>query len=100
MTLLDEEGWLKGTKRAPKRIEYDARTTPWSILAFYLPPLGLTTGHWACRRRLSKYLVPMLLRVQKGLEMFDAPRDHACFETSRFFRAARYLGQSGMTPLQ
>ncbi len=100
MTLLDEEGWLKGTKRAPKRIDYDARTTPWSVLAFYLPPLGLTTGHWACRRRLSKYLVPMLLRVQKGLEMFDAPRDHACFETTRFFSAARYLGQSGMTSMQ
>ena len=100
MTLLDEEGWLKGTKRAPRRIDYDARTTPWSILAFYLPTMGLTTGHWACRRRLSKYLVPMLLRVQKGLEMFDAPRDHDCFRTSRFFRADRYLGQGGMTPLQ
>jgi hypothetical protein len=100
MTLLDEEGWLKGPKRAPERIEYDARTTPWSILAFYLPPLGLAKGHWACRRRLSKRLVPMLLRVQKGLESFDGPRDHACFETTRFFSAARYLGQGGMTPLQ
>jgi hypothetical protein len=42
----------------------------------------------------------MLLRVQKGLEMFDAPRDHDCFRTSRFFRTDRYLGQGGMTPLQ
>lgn len=99
MATLDEEGWFRGTKRAPCRVEYEARTTPWSVLSLWLPPIG-HQDHWACRARLSKHLVAMLLRVQKDLEAFDAPDDHACFETSCYFSSARYLSQNGMPSMQ
>ena len=99
MAHLDEAGWLRGTKRWPYRIDYDARTTPWSVLAFYIPPIG-SAGHWPCLRRLSRLVVPMLLKLQKQLARFDAPADHACFETSTFFCAHRHLGRRGMATMQ
>jgi hypothetical protein len=99
LTHLDEAGWFRGSKRARRSVEYERRTTPWSVLSFWVPAIG-HPGHWAARTWLSRQLVPMLLLLQEGSARFDAPDDHAFFTTSCFFRSDSYLGQSGMPSLQ
>lgn len=97
----DDSGWLrlKGTKRAPYRIDYCGRATPWSILSFCIPRMG-HPGHWPCRRRLSRFLIPLLLQLQTANRANDAAADHAYFQTAAVFSASRYVGEQGMDSMQ
>ena len=99
MARLDEEGYLRGPARNPHPVDYEARTTPWSVLSLYLPPIG-HAKHWASRRWLSRNLMRILLRLQHDSRRFDAPDDHACFATSDFFSVMKYVDRPGTPWIQ